>query len=236
MLRQVIQGAGRLHYQASSFKLTAKTPSLLRSFSATTSQGIRYVGPNDKVRFFEQPSRASNKRVEIDPDAEVADERKELEAELAKLDTELDEIRKGPFDVDGPFIQSLPEKERIAAIEVIRKFEAEHGKIGEDTSLDDVFDEKLDDMIKEEFEQMAKEEEEIFDPTKRVDLGTSAEEISTVHPSGFDSIDNSNYMWTNRIKRMPKSFGSGINGAKTRFHPFYRVWNRRFVEYYGTYS
>lgn len=182
MLRQVIQGAGRLHYQAGSFKLSiAKTPNPLRLFSATASRAIKYGGPNDKIRIFEQPSRASNKRVEINPDAEAADERKELETELVKLDTELDELRKGPFDADGEFIRSLPEKERTAALEVIRKFEAEHGKAGDETGLEQMFDKELDDMIKEEFEQMAKEEEDIFDPTKPADSDSPKDELSSMH-------------------------------------------------------
>lgn len=183
MLRQVIQGAGRLHYQAGSFKFSiAKTPVLLRSFSATASQAIQYGGPNDKVRIFEQPSKSSNKRVEIDPDAEAAGERKELETELAKLDTELVELKKGPFDVDGPFVQSLPEKERAAAIEVIRRFEAEHGKTSDGTGLEQIFDKELDDMIKEEFEQMAKEEEDIFDPTKPAESDSPGDDLTPMHP------------------------------------------------------
>uniref|UniRef100_A0A093VGI6 Pentatricopeptide repeat-containing protein n=1 Tax=Talaromyces marneffei PM1 TaxID=1077442 RepID=A0A093VGI6_TALMA len=183
MLRQLIQGAGRLHYQAGSFKFSiAKTPVSLRSFSATTSQAIRYGGPNDKVRIFEQPSRSSTKRIEIDPDAEAADERKELEIELTKLDTELEELKRGPFTEDGPFIQSLPEKDRAVAIEAIRKFEAKHGKDSGNFDLGQIFDKELDDMIKEEFEQMAKEEEDIFDPTKPLESDSPEGDLSPMHP------------------------------------------------------
>ncbi|RAO72731.1 uncharacterized protein BHQ10_008743 [Talaromyces amestolkiae] len=182
MLRQVIQGAGRLHYQAGSFKSSiTKTPVLLRSFSATASQAIKYGGPNDKIRIFEQPSMASNKRVEIDLDAEAADERKEVEIELAKLDKELAELRKTPFDVEGEFIQSLPEKERAAAIEVIRNYEAKHGKVSDWGVEEQLFDKELDDMIKEEFEQMAKEEEDIFDPTKPADSDSHGDGLSPMH-------------------------------------------------------
>ncbi|EED16019.1 pentatricopeptide repeat protein [Talaromyces stipitatus ATCC 10500] len=185
MLRQVIQGAGRLQYQAGSFKFSiAKTPILFCSFSTTASQAIRYGGPNDKIRIFEQPSRTSSKRVEIDPDAEATDERKELEIQLAKLDKELVELSKGPFDPDGPFIQSLPEKERIAALEVIRKFEAEHGPMSDETSLEQIFDKDLDDMIKKEFEQMAKEEEDIYDMSKPAESDSAGRggDLSSMHP------------------------------------------------------
>ncbi|OKL56864.1 hypothetical protein UA08_07831 [Talaromyces atroroseus] len=189
MLRQVIQGAGRLHYQAGSTRnFIARTSFLLRSFSATASQPIRYGGPNDKIRIFERASKSSKKQVEIDPNAEDAEERQDLENELAKLDKELDDLKKDPFAVDSPFIQSLPEKDRIIAIEAIRKYEAEHGHEDEDegaSGLSQIFDQELDDMIKEEFEGLAKEEEETFDMTKPMSetgLGREEVELSPMHP------------------------------------------------------
>jgi hypothetical protein len=187
MLRQVIQGAGRLHYQAGSTRLCiARTSLSLRSFSATASQPLRFGGLNDKIRIFEQASKSSKKQVEIDPDAEDAEERQDLENELSKLDKELEDITKDPFAIDSPFIKSLPEKDRVIAIEAIRKYEAEHGHEDKDApGLGQIFDQELDDMIKEEFEGLAKEEEETFDmstPVSEPALSKGDDELSPMHP------------------------------------------------------
>ncbi|KAH8701140.1 pentatricopeptide repeat protein [Talaromyces proteolyticus] len=187
MLRQVIQGAWRYRYSACSKKcLITRSSFLRRPFSASPSQYVRNVGRGDKIRFFEQDSIGSKNRVEIDPDADDAADREDMKDELAKLDSELESLKKGPFDVDSPFIQNLPEPDRKLAIEALRKYEAEHGQeahIGEGTGLEKVFDKELDDMIKEEFEGLAKEEEDSWDlrkPLIETDCPVAATETENV--------------------------------------------------------
>lgn len=148
MLRQVVRGA-RWYY-------TARSPSIpRRSFSAVTARRLDFGGPNDKVNFYEQDGK---KRRKIDPEAEDNEEREEVEQELAKLEEELKELEKGPFDPDSPFIQSLPENDRKIALEALRKYDEENPAEPQ-PSLNDVFDGELDIMLKEEFHGMALEEE-----------------------------------------------------------------------------
>jgi hypothetical protein len=148
MLRQVVRGA-RWYY-------AARSPSIpRRSFSVVPARHLDFGGPNDKVNFYEQDGQ---KRRKVDPEAEDNEEREEVEKELAKLEEELKELEKGPFDPDSPFIQSLPENDRKIALEALRKYDEENPTEPQ-PSLSDVFDEELDDMLKEEFNGMAMEEE-----------------------------------------------------------------------------
>lgn len=159
MLRQAIRGA-RWYY--------ATRPSIhRRAFSAVTSRRLDYGGPKDKVTFYEQDSPGSKTRRKIDPEAEDNDERVEVEQELAKLQSELKELEKGPFAPDSPFIQSLPEGDRKIALEALRKYDEEQGPSDPQPSLDEVFDEELDDMLKEEFEGLALEQENWQEGAKR---------------------------------------------------------------------
>lgn len=151
MLRQAVRGA-RWYYAAS--------PSFSRRvFSAVTARRLDYGGPNDKVTFYEQDSPGSKRRRKIDPEAEDNEEREEVGQELAKLQSELKELEKGPFAPDSPFIQSLPEDDRKIALEALRKYDEEQGPTDPQPSLDEVFDKELDDMLKEEFEGLALEQE-----------------------------------------------------------------------------
>lgn len=149
MLRQVVRGA-RWYY-------AARSPSIpRRPFSAVTARRLDFGGPNDKVNFYEQDGKNQRK---IDPEAEDNEEREEVQQELAKLEEELKELEKGPFDPDSPFIQSLPENDRKIALEALRKYDEEHGPAEPQPSLSDVFDGELDDMLKEEFQGLALEQE-----------------------------------------------------------------------------
>ncbi|CRG92194.1 hypothetical protein PISL3812_09250 [Talaromyces islandicus] len=185
MLRQVIRGAWRYRYPASSVKCCntrTPPPTLRRPFSASASQyDDRKLDPGDKIRFFEQDTVDSKHRVEVDPDAEDAADREELKNELEKLDDELEVLRKGPFDADSPFMKSLPEKDRIIALEALRKYDAEHGQDGNDDGpgLEQIFDKELDDMIKEEFKDLHDEAEENEDPKNIL----SAKDDSETTPS-----------------------------------------------------
>lgn len=151
MLRQAVRGARR--YYAASPLITR------RAFSAVTARRLDFGGPNDKVTFYEQNTRGSKERREIDPEAEENEERKEIEQELVKLQDELKELEKGPFAPDSPFIQSLPEDDRRIALETLRKCEEQQPQPESPVSLDDVFDEELDGMLRDEFEGLAREQE-----------------------------------------------------------------------------
>ncbi|QKX54009.1 uncharacterized protein TRUGW13939_01091 [Talaromyces rugulosus] len=183
MLRQVIRGAWRYRYPACSPRCCNTTrPLLRRPFSASASQyDDRNLGPGDKIRFFEQDTVSSKERVEVNPDAEDAADRDEIKKELDKLDDDLEILKKGPFDADSPFMKSLPEKDRIIALEAFRKYDAEHGQDGSDDGpgLEQIFDQELDDMIKEEFKDLHDEAEENADPKNVL----STEEESETTPS-----------------------------------------------------
>ncbi|KAI9371922.1 hypothetical protein BJX61DRAFT_479253 [Aspergillus egyptiacus] len=158
MLRPVIQGA-RWYQHVARSSSPAKSPLFRRRpFSAVAARSIDFGGPNDKVRFFEQETPQSRKRRRIDPEAEDAAEKEEVERGLSQLDHELESLKEGPFGPNSPFIRSLPEHERAIALKALRKQEAEDGD-DEPTSLDKVFDQELDDVLKEEFEGLAMEEE-----------------------------------------------------------------------------
>lgn len=149
MLRQVVRGA-RWYY-------AARSPSIpRRTFSAVNARRLDFGGPNDKVTFYEQDGK---KRHEIDPEAEDKEDKEEVEQELAKLEEELKELERGPFDPDSAFIRGLPENDRKIALEALRKYEEENGPAEPQPSLSDVFDGELDDMLKEEFHGLAVEQE-----------------------------------------------------------------------------
>lgn len=139
-----------------------------RAFSA---YGRRY-GKNDddrvEVRHFEQASRHSKNRVEIDPDAIETAEQEEVKAKLQELERELEVLKEGPYGPNSPFIKSLSEEDREIALRVLREYDAEREKKGLKTKYDDedIIDKELDEMIRKEFEGLAKEEEEQWDPTK----------------------------------------------------------------------
>jgi pentatricopeptide repeat protein len=122
-------------------------------------RSLDYGGPNDKVRFYEQDTRGSKKRRHINPEAEDNADRKDVEGELARLESELQDLQEGPYGPNSQFIRELPEKERGIALEALRKYEAEHGKGEPAVGLDEVFDDELDDMLRKEFEGLAMEEE-----------------------------------------------------------------------------
>ncbi|KAE8145137.1 hypothetical protein BDV25DRAFT_165314 [Aspergillus avenaceus] len=156
MLRQAVRGARWYQHVAR----TPSAPSLLRrTFSAVAPRSLQYGGPNDKVRFYEQDTRDSKKRRRVDPEAEDNVDKKHVESELARLETELEDLKEGPFGPNSEFIRSLPEKERAIALEALRKYDAEHGETDTNIGLEEVFDDKLDKMLKDEFEGLAMEEE-----------------------------------------------------------------------------
>ncbi|KAF7593854.1 hypothetical protein BBP40_010664 [Aspergillus hancockii] len=158
MLRQAIRGA-RWYQHVTPRSPSAPLLLLRRTFSVVAPRSLDYGGPNDKVRFYEQDTRGSKKIRQIDPEAEDNADRKDVESKLARLDNELQVLQEGPYGPNSQFIRGLPEKERAIALEALRKYEAEHGKGGTKTSLDQVFDDELDDMLRKEFEGLAKEEE-----------------------------------------------------------------------------
>lgn len=170
MLRPIFQGAQWYQHAAyaSHLSCASKPPSLRRPFSVIASRFVDHGDPNDKVRFFEQDTRGSRRRIEVDPEAEGRAEQEEMKGHLASLDRELEILRKGPYSPDSPFMKQLPEKDRAIALEALRKYEAEHGKDDELAGFEEIFDKELDDMLREEFEGLAKEEEEDWDPTKPV--------------------------------------------------------------------
>ncbi|KAJ5577822.1 uncharacterized protein N7459_006786 [Penicillium hispanicum] len=160
MLRQAVRGA-RWYHVARNLSIPRRT------FHALTARQLDYGGPNDKVTFYEQDTRGSKTRRKVNPEAEDNEEREEVEHELTRLQEELKELEKGPFTPDGPFIQSLPEKDRKIALDALRKYEEEKGPSEPLPSLDEVFDEELDDMLKEEFQGLALEQENWEDSAKR---------------------------------------------------------------------
>jgi pentatricopeptide repeat protein len=158
MLRQAARGARWYQYVAH------KSPSItsssrLRAFSVLAPQLLHYGGKEDKIRFYEQDTRGSKIRREIDPEAEDRAAKEEVESELSQLDKELEDLREGPYGPNSAFMRELPEHERKIALEALQKHAEETGETDDDLGLDKVFDEELDNMLREEFEGMAMEEE-----------------------------------------------------------------------------
>lgn len=158
MLRPVIRGARWYQHVARSSSTATSPHSFTRTFTAVAPLSINYGGPNDKINFYEQDTPQSKKRRRIDPEAEDNADREGVQRELSQLDHELEALKEGPFGPNSAFIQSLPEHERVIALEALRKQEAENGK-DEPINLDNIYDEELDEMLREEFEGMALEEE-----------------------------------------------------------------------------
>ena len=145
---------------------------LQRPFSV---QGFRYAKDDDhevKIRYFEQASRKSKNRVEVDPEAEETAEQEELRAKIQKLEEELEVLKEGPYGPNSPFMKSLSKEDREIALKALREHQEEEQKKGiaptkyED---EDIIDEELDDMIKNEFEGLAKEEEDQWDPAQPIE-------------------------------------------------------------------
>ncbi|THC93057.1 hypothetical protein EYZ11_007454 [Aspergillus tanneri] len=160
MLRQAVQGARWYQHVA---RATPSTPPSLprqRAFTVIAPRLIHYGGPNDKVRFYEQDTRGSQKRRRVDPEAEDNAEQEGVQEELSKLDEELQILKEGPYGPNSPFMMSLPEKDRNIALEALRKHKEEQGK-DEPAAYDlkQVFDEELDEILRQEFEGLAMEEE-----------------------------------------------------------------------------
>ncbi|EAW15104.1 pentatricopeptide repeat protein [Aspergillus clavatus NRRL 1] len=158
MLRQVVRGA-RWYQHVAHRSPSIMSLSRSRAFSVVTPRSLHYGGKDDKIRFYEQDTRGSKIRKEIDPEAEDSAVKKDVENELSKLDRELEILKEGPFGPNSAFIKELPEKERQIALEALRKHAEETGETELDIDLDKVFDGELDAMLKEEFEGLAMEEE-----------------------------------------------------------------------------
>ncbi|RAL07453.1 pentatricopeptide repeat protein [Aspergillus homomorphus CBS 101889] len=150
MLRQAVRGARWYQHVA------RRSPS---AFSSIAPRYIHYGGPNDKINFFEKATKGSKRMRKIDPEAEDRAEQEEVEAELSKLNKELEILKEGAFGPNSQFIRELPEKERALALEVIRQYEIEKGQSRAKIRLENVFDDELDNMLKEEFQDLANEEE-----------------------------------------------------------------------------
>lgn len=146
-------------------------PPLQRSFSVGGCRCRENDDYNVEVHHFEQASRNSKNRVEIDPDAAEASEQEAVHAKIQQLEKELEVLKEGPYGPNSPFIKSLSEEDREIALKTLREYDEEQKKKGIKTTYEDedIIDEELDDMIKKEFEGLAKEEEEQWDPTKPVE-------------------------------------------------------------------
>ncbi|KAE8390697.1 hypothetical protein BDV23DRAFT_193509 [Aspergillus alliaceus] len=158
MLRQAVRGA-RWYQHVAPRTPSAPSLPLRRTFSVVATHSLHYGGPNDKVRFYEQDTRGSKNRRRVDPEAEDTADRKDMEGELARLDSELEDLKEGPYGPNSQFIRELPEKERSIALEALRNYDAEHGKQEPEIGLEQVFDDELEEMLKEEFQSLAMEEE-----------------------------------------------------------------------------
>ncbi|KAL1965963.1 hypothetical protein VTN77DRAFT_4903 [Rasamsonia byssochlamydoides] len=246
MLRQVFQGAQWYQHAAcaSHHFGASKPPSLRRPFSVIASRFVDHGDPKDKIRFFEQDTIGSKRRIEIDPKAEEHAELEEMRGHLAALDRELEILRQGPYSPNSPFMKQLPEKDRKIALEALRKYEAEKGQDDEQTGLEEVFDQELDDMLREEFEGLAKEEEEDWDPTKPIAEPERRPEkrklegsLVSTHPyvDRFNEcltrvVDNSNtstrqelWKWYRRCKQTVPSFLQSITPESARI-----LWDSQF--------
>ena len=157
MLRQAVRASWYQHIAHG--RLVSSLPSR-RVFSSVSGRSLDYGGPNDKVFFYEQNTPGSDKRRRIDPEAEVREERREVEDELSRLDQELQE---GPYGPNSWLMKNLPEKDRAIALEAIRRFdETEEGQQlqrEQKQALEAVFDDELDEALREEFEGLALERE-----------------------------------------------------------------------------
>ncbi|GAD92656.1 pentatricopeptide repeat protein [Paecilomyces variotii No. 5] len=171
MLRQAIQGARWSQHAIPRSLLISSNLPPRRTFSGAAWRFLRNDDSKDKVRFFEQDTRASKRRVEVDPEAEESVEAEEVQSELSKLEQELQALEEGPYGPNSEFMKKLPERDRLIALRALREYEARKGPNQHESKagLAEVFDEELDAMLKEEFEGLAKEEEEDWDPTKPIE-------------------------------------------------------------------
>lgn len=180
MLRPAIRIAGR--YQHVAFAHGSLCARSTRSFASAAACLLKFGGPNDQVTIFEQDTLSSKKRRLVDPEAEDLADQKEVEAELARLDRELRILKEGPLGRESPFMRDLPEKDREIALEVLRKYEEEHGPEEDDVGLEVVFDKEFDEMLREEFEGFAREELEELLP-KTAELAALSGRMSSLSQS-----------------------------------------------------
>lgn len=74
-----------------------------------------------EIEEFEQIGTDKSTRVRVNPKEELELMQNYLKSELDKVDAKLNELRKGPFDPDGEFMQSLSPEEREIAREVLEE-------------------------------------------------------------------------------------------------------------------
>lgn len=173
MRRLTLQGA-RWHqhgvYTRCINQSSLPLPLSYRRFSSAPSLRDRNSNREVTIRHFEQTTRASKDRREIDLEAEEQEEHEILKSKIAQLERELAEIKEGPFGPNSPFMKELSEEDRAKAFEALRKYEAEHQEEEEDMELDSAeeaqLDAELDEVMKREIGGLIKQEQSLWDPTK----------------------------------------------------------------------
>ncbi|KAK2759089.1 hypothetical protein FQN54_003188 [Arachnomyces sp. PD_36] len=225
MRRLSLQGA-RWHQHAVRKGLLNRAPyfkqppllqPLHRSFSA---YGRRYRKEEDdydvEIHHYEQASRHSKKRVEIDPGAELA-EQDAVKAKLDELERELEVLKEGPYGPNSPFMKSLSEEDREIALKALREHREERERQGIKTPTyedEDIIDEELDDMIDKEFKDLDKEEEEDWDPTKPVE-----EDRPPPPKLPYEvelKVQDTHQAYVNQFNNCLKHLGDGSSRATTR--------------------
>ncbi|WEW58503.1 hypothetical protein PRK78_003971 [Emydomyces testavorans] len=175
MRRLTLQGARWHQHGIYTRCINQASPTILPVRRAFSSTSRLYNGSRKQevtIRHFEQSTRTSKDRKEIDFEAEEKAEQELLKSKIAKLERELAEIKEGPFAPNSPFMRQLPEKDREKALEALRKYEAEHPEEDDDdaeAAEDAQLHAEYDKEIERGLQDMEDEEKELWDPTRDVE-------------------------------------------------------------------
>ena len=126
-MRKACRQTLQWHQQFSSLpKLLHQRCGILQQPWRATRDQIRYYAGDRSdddlvVREYEQQGADKGTRRRVDSEAELTKLKAHLKAKLDRLDQELAEMKEGPFGPNSEFMQSLPESEREAAIDTMRK-------------------------------------------------------------------------------------------------------------------
>ncbi|KAK2749787.1 hypothetical protein FQN55_003023 [Onygenales sp. PD_40] len=122
------------------------------------------------VRWFEQDTRFSKHKVEVDPEKEEQEEQEEIWAKIRELQAELKEIRKGPFAPNSLFMKQLPEDQKKIVLDAVRKYEEENAEeVREMEQEEENIFAELDEMVAEEQADLESQKTAEWNPKKMLE-------------------------------------------------------------------
>ncbi|PGH10088.1 hypothetical protein GX51_00355 [Blastomyces parvus] len=145
-----------------------------RPFSSSITAFSNGDGQNNKskasIRWFEQPTRWSNEKVEVYPEEEERAEQDVIWAKIRELQEELKEIKQGPFGPNSPLMKQLSEKQKEIVREAVRKYEEEHvEEEAKDKQHYEDFFAGLEEMIAEEAQDLEKQKTAEWNPKEMLE-------------------------------------------------------------------